>query len=371
MTSLRRRIVRIVLPLIGGLLTVMPADAVEYENVVLVIHGGTARARETLTPEREQAMRIDMLKALTAGRDALAAEGATALDGVQAAVCVLEDSPLFNAGRGAVFTADERNELDASIMEGTKLNAGAVAGLTIVKNPILAARAVMERTEHVLLMGHGAEQFCREQKLELVEPSYFRTEERLQELRKVQAEERAGKTSAVNSSSQGQTAQKLSPLTPGPSPAVFPKTPGEGSEMRKEYGTVGAVAVDKLGHVAAGTSTGGMTNKRHGRVGDSPIIGAGTYADDRSCGVSCTGHGEYFIRFSAAQSIATRVRLLKQSVDEASRIVIHDELGPAGGVGGAIVLTPDGHAAFNWNTPGMWRGWLTRDGQMNVAVYVE
>jgi beta-aspartyl-peptidase (threonine type) len=342
MSSLRRCFVRIVLPLIGGLLMVMPAAAVEYENVVLVIHGGTARGRETLTPEREQAMRTDMLKALAAGRDALAADSATALDGVQAAVRVLEDSPLFNAGRGAVFTADERNELDASIMEGTKLNAGAVAGLTIVKNPILAARAVMERTEHVLLMGHGAEQFCRDQKLELVDPSYFRTEERLEELRKVQAEEKAGKTSAV-----------------------------EGSRTYKEYGTVGAVAVDKLGHVAAGTSTGGMTNKRHGRVGDSPIVGAGTYADNRSCGVSCTGHGEYFIRFSAAQSIATRVRLLKQSVDEASHVVIHNELGPAGGVGGAIVLAPDGHAAFNWNTPGMWHGWLTRDGKMNVAVYAE
>ncbi|MBN8625264.1 MAG: isoaspartyl peptidase/L-asparaginase [Planctomycetes bacterium] len=332
---------------------------------MLVIHGGTARGRETLKPEREQAMRADMLKALAAGRDALAAEGATALDGVQAAVCVLEDSPLFNAGRGAVFTADERNELDASIMEGTKLNAGAVAGLTIVKNPILAARAVMERTEHVLLMGHGAEQFCREQKLELVDPSYFRTEERLEELRKVQAEEKAGKTSAVGADLEGNVAQTFSPLTPGPSPAR-----GEGRTW-KEYGTVGAVAVDKVGHVAAGTSTGGMTNKRHGRVGDSPIIGAGTYADDRSCGVSCTGHGEFFIRFSAAQSIATRVRLLKQSVEEASRTVIHDELGPAGGVGGAIVLAPDGHAAFNWNTPGMWHGWLTRDGRMNVAVYRE
>ncbi|MGC3967254.1 MAG: isoaspartyl peptidase/L-asparaginase [Pirellulales bacterium] len=325
----------------------MPAGAVEYENVVLVIHGGTARGRETLTPEREQEMRADMLKALAAGRDALAAEGATALEGVQAAVCVLEDSPLFNAGRGAVFTADERNELDASIMEGTKLNAGAVAGLTIVKNPILAARAVMERTEHVLLMGHGAEQFCRDQKLELVDPSYFRTEERLEELRKVQAEEKAAAEKADKSSD------------------------GRDVPLHKKYGTVGAVAIDKLGHVAAGTSTGGMTNKRHGRVGDSPIIGAGTYADDRSCGVSCTGHGEYFIRFSAAQSIATRVRLLKQSLDEASRTMIHDEIGRAGGVGGAIVLAPNGHAAFNWNTPGMWHGWLTRDGQMHVAVYAE
>lgn len=323
----------------------MPVSAAEYENVVLVIHGGTARARDTLTPELEQAKRAVMLAALAAGRDALARDGAAALDGVEAAIRVLEDSPLFNAGRGAVYTADERNELDASVMVGATLEAGAVAGLTTVKNPIAAARAVMERTEHVLLIGHGAEQFCRDQKLELVDPSYFRTPERLEELRKVQAEEKA----AAEQGLKGAAARRI--------------------VVDKEYGTVGAVALDKQGHVAAGTSTGGMTNKRHGRVGDSPIIGAGTYADDRSCGVSCTGHGEYFIRLSVAQSIASRVRLQKQAVDEAARTVIHDELGPAGGVGGAIVLAPDGRAAFQWNTPGMWRGRLTRDGRMHVAVY--
>ena len=323
----------------------MPVFAAEFSDVILVIHGGTARAKGSLTATREEEMRTVMLKALAAGRDALADKDAQAIDGVEAAIRVLEDSPLFNAGRGAVFTADERNELDASIMEGSKLQAGAVAGVTIVKNPIAAARAVMERTEHVLLVGHGAEQFCREQKLELVDPSYFRTDERLEELRRVQAEEKeaaekAGKTSDATMQSSSKT-----------------------------FGTVGAVALDKNGHLVAGTSTGGMTNKRHGRVGDSPIIGAGTYADDRACGVSCTGHGEFFIRFGVARSIVERVRREKQSIEQAAREVIHDDLGPAGGTGGVIVLDREGRAAFAWNTPGMWHGRLTRDGKMYVEVY--
>lgn len=331
--------------LLLGLAVSMPAFAAEFSDVVLVIHGGTARAKGSLTPEREQAMRVVMLAALAAGRDALAGEDAKAIDGVTAAIRVLEDSPLFNAGRGAVFTADERNELDASIMEGTKLQAGAVAGVTIVKNPILAARAVMERTEHVLLVGHGAEHFCREQKLELVEPSYFRTDERLEELRRVQAEEK-------------QAVEKV-----GKTSNAAPRS------SSKTFGTVGAVALDRNGHLVAGTSTGGMTNKRHGRVGDSPIIGAGTYADDRACGVSCTGHGEYFIRFGVARSIVERVRREKQSIDQAAQEVIHNDLGPAGGTGGVIVLDREGRATFAWNTPGMWHGRLTRDGKMYVEVY--
>lgn len=335
------------LAMLLGFADPISACAAEFSDVVLVIHGGTARAKGSLTPKREQEMRAVMLRALAAGRDALAGEEATAIDGVVAAICILEDSPLFNAGRGAVFTADERNELDASLMEGSKLQAGAVAGVTIVKNPVLAARAVMERTEHVLLVGHGAEQFCREQKLELVDPSYFRTDERLEELRRVQAEEKAA----------AERSGKVSDFAP--------------QSSSRTYGTVGAVALDRDGHLVAGTSTGGMTNKRHGRVGDSPIIGAGTYADDRACGVSCTGHGEYFIRFGVARSIVERVRREKQSIEQAAREVIHDDLAPAGGSGGMIVLDRRGHATFAWNTPGMWHGRLTRDGKMHVEVYDE
>jgi beta-aspartyl-peptidase (threonine type) len=320
--------------------------AAEIKDVVLVVHGGTARARETVSPEQEAAKRKVLTEALQAGYDALQKPDAVSLDGVVAAVKVLEDSPLFNAGRGAVFTADERNELDASIMDGRNLTAGAVAGVTIVKNPITAARAVMERTEHVLLMGHGAEEFCRQQKLEIVDPTYFRTDEKLDELRKDQAEERAKK--------------KTSAVSPG---GLAPSDPN------RTYGTVGAVALDRNGHVAAGTSTGGMTNKRHGRVGDSPIIGAGTYADDRSCGISCTGHGEYFIRLSVAHAVASLVRYKGYDIAAAATEVVDKDLGPAGGVGGVIVLDPKGRAAFAWNTPGMWHGYITRDGKITVNVY--
>jgi beta-aspartyl-peptidase (threonine type) len=327
--------------------------AAEINDVVLVVHGGTARGRETLTPEREAEKRKVMAASLQAGYDALQKPEATSLDGVVAAVKVLEDSPLFNAGRGAVFTADERNELDASIMDGRNLAAGAVAGVTIVKNPITAARAVMERTEHVLLMGHGAEEFCRDQKLEIVDPSYFRTDEQLEELHKQQAEEKeAAKKQASAVTPGGASPQGIAPSDPD-----------------RTYGTVGAVALDRNGHVAAGTSTGGMTNKRHGRVGDSPIIGAGTYADDRSCGISCTGHGEYFIRYSVAHSVASLVRYKGYDIQQAATEVVEKDLGPAGGVGGVIVLDPKGRAAFAWNTPGMWHGYITRDGKITVNVY--
>lgn len=311
----------------------------EMNDVVLIIHGGTGGARDQLTAGKEKAMRAAMAQALQAGHAALAKEGATALDGVEAAVRVLEDSPLFNAGRGAVFTADERNELDASIMNGVDLTAGAVAGLTTVKNPISAARAVMERSQHVLLMGDGAEKFCREQKLEIVDPGYFRTPHRLEELHKEQEEERRTKTSSYHAGDA------------------------------YEWSTVGAVALDKQGHLAAGTSTGGMSNKRHGRVGDSPIIGAGTYADDRTCGVSCTGHGEFFIRLAVAHTISSLVRYkgldVQQAVDEA----IKGDLTTAKGTGGAIVLDRTGRAAFAYNSPGLWRGTITRDGKITVAAF--
>jgi len=336
---LKRRLI------VAATLLMLPTPMLHAANpsdVVLVIHGGTGRDRSQLPAEREQAMRAVMQASLVAGHEALQRDGATALDGVTAAIGVLEDSPLFNAGRGAVFTADERNELDASIMDGRDLKAGAVAGVTIVKNPILGARAVMERTPHVLLMGEGAEKFCTDAKLEIVEPAYFRTQHRLGELHKEQAEEK----------NRGQT-------------SFFPQT------KYYEWSTVGAVALGNDGHLAAGTSTGGMTNKRHGRIGDSPIIGAGTYADDRSCAVSCTGHGEFFIRLSVAHTIASLVRYKNFDIQHAVDEAIGGDLTKAGGTGGAIVLDRHGRAAFAYNAPGMWRGTITRDGKVMVAVYEE
>lgn len=313
--------------------------AADPNEVVLIIHGGTAPARARLSAEREQAMRAVMAEALQAGRAALEREGADPLDGVAAAIVVLEDSPLFNAGRGAVFTADERIELDASIMSGRDRRAGAVAGVRTVKNPIRAARAVMEKSPHVLLIGEGAERFCQGVGLEIVDPAYFRTEERLQELRRLKTAEEQGGASLR-----------------------------EDAESR-EWSTVGAVALGADGRITAGTSTGGMVNKRHGRVGDSPIIGAGTYADDRTCGVSCTGHGEYFIRLAIAHTVSDLVRYKDYDVQQAVDEAIGGELKTAGGTGGVIVLDPRGRAAFAYNTPGLWRGTITRDGRITVAVY--
>lgn len=323
-------------------LFIMPKTAYSAgpDDVVLIIHGGTGRARDQLPADREKAMRSVMKAALLSGHEALNRDDATALDGVTAAIIVLEDSPLFNAGRGAVFTADERNELDASIMKGSDLTAGAVAGVTVVKNPILGARAVMEKSEHVLLIGEGAEQFCKGAGLEIVDRKYFRTEERLEELRHEKEAKQSSKTSGV-----------------------------ERHAVDHEWGTVGAVALGNDGRLAAGTSTGGMTNKKHGRVGDSPIIGAGTYADDRSCGVSCTGHGEFFIRLNVAHSIASLVRYKGLDVQQAVDEVIDVDLTKAGGTGGAIVLDRHGRAAFAYNTPGLWRGTITRDGKITVGVY--
>jgi beta-aspartyl-peptidase (threonine type) len=332
----------------AALMATNSISAAGPDDVVLIIHGGTGRTRDQLPAEKETAQRAVMAEALKAGKAALDKEGAVAMDGVVAAIIVLEDSPLFNAGRGAVFTADERNELDASIMDGRNLMAGAVAGLTVVKNPILGARAVMEKTPHVLLMGDGANQFCKDQGLVLVDPSYFRTDARLEELRKEQEEEKRLKSQGV-----------WDPTSLGPQEKL----------KRAEWSTVGAVALGNDGHLAAGTSTGGMTNKRHGRIGDSPIIGAGTYADDRSCAVSCTGHGEFFIRLSVAHTIASLVRYKGLDIQAAVDEAIKGDLTKAEGTGGAIVLDKNGRAAFAYNSPGMWRGTITRGGKIDVAVY--
>jgi len=303
---------------------------------VLVIHGGAGVERAGLTEQDQKDARAALESALRAGHAALAA-GKPALDAVSAAIVVLEDAPMFNAGRGAVFTHDGKNELDSALMDGASGRAGAVAGVHRVKNPITLARAVMEKSKHVMLVGDGAEVFAKEAGVTLVDPSYFRTEKRWQQLQKALKEEASGQAHAD-------------------------------LETAKHFGTVGAVALDAQGRLAAGTSTGGMTNKRYGRVGDSPIIGAGTYADAR-CAVSGTGWGEYYIRAVAAHEICARMRYAGQSVREAAEGVIDRDIPAAGGDGGAIVLGANGEFALPFNTEGMYRGWIGADGVPHVALF--
>ncbi|HEX4128777.1 MAG TPA: isoaspartyl peptidase/L-asparaginase [Pirellulales bacterium] len=312
-------------------------------NVVLAVHGGIGLDKPDMTPELEAKLRPALEEALRQGHAALEREGATALDGVEAAIRVLEDSPLFNAGRGAVFTHEGRNELDASIMEGKTRKAGAVASVTIIKNPITAARAVMERSKHVLLVGRGAEVFATRAGLEIVDPSYFWTEPRWRDIQKRWEQEAAGR---------GDRSEYIAPPLP-----------------KSQYGTVGAVAVDRQKNLAAGTSTGGMTNKAFGRVGDSPIIGAGTYADNDGAAVSCTGHGEFFIRWCVAHEVNALIKHRGMKVDEAARDVIQRQLKPAGGEGGLIALDRQGNFSAEFNTSGMYRGSITGDGRVHVALY--
>jgi beta-aspartyl-peptidase (threonine type) len=309
-------------------------QALEAAVPVLVIHGGAGVIRATLTPEKERAVRADLAAALHAGQ-AVLAKGGSSLDAVTQAILVLEDSPRFNAGKGAVFTHDGRNELDAAIMDGATLRAGAVAGVARVKNPVLLARAVMDHSPHVMLVGEGAEAFARTVGVALVDPSYFRTEERWQQLQEALKADASKQASA-------------------PGRAIH-------------YGTVGAVALDKAGHLAAATSTGGMTDKRWGRVGDSPIIGAGTYANAH-CAVSATGWGEFYIRTVAAHDICARVEYAKESVAQAAKDVVLGRVPALGGDGGVIALDAHGHFAMPFNTDGMYRGWIGADGEAHVAI---
>ncbi|MEY4501163.1 MAG: hypothetical protein RIS52_1053 [Pseudomonadota bacterium] len=298
----------------------------------LVVHGGAgAIERGTLSPEKEAAMREGLDRALKAG-SAILAKGGSAIDAVQAAVAVLEDDPNFNAGRGAVLTYDGTIAHDAAIMDGQTRMAGSVAGIVGVKNPIFAARRVMDKSPNVMLSGTGATDFAIEQGLETAGQDYFETPERREQLETMKAQE----TSAY--------------------------------DVEHKYGTVGAVAVDQNGHVAAATSTGGLTGKRWGRIGDSPIIGAGTYADDRACAVSATGAGEYFIRLGVAHEICARVRLKGERIVPAARAVM-DEVKALGGTGGVIVITPDGQIGWSFNTPGMYRGAADSTGRTMIAIY--
>jgi L-asparaginase / beta-aspartyl-peptidase len=314
-----------------------------------VIHGGAGTIeRSRMTPEREKAYRDKLTEALRAGFDVLNRGGAC-LDAVVAAITLLEDSPLFNAGKGAVFTHEGTNELDSSIMDGRTLKAGAVAGLKRVKNPILLARLVMEQSPHVMMTGEGAEAFARQKGVELVDPNYFYTEERWQQLQKARE------------------AEKNPP--PKRSKLEREAAPKESSLLDEhKFGTVGAVCLDRAGNLGAGTSTGGTTNKRFGRVGDSPIIGAGTYADNETCAVSCTGDGEYFIRSVVAHDISAQMQYAGKSVTEAAAATL-ERVGKIGGTGGLIAIDRRGNFAMPFSTSGMYRGWIGADAEPHVLIY--
>jgi len=322
----------------------------------LVIHGGAGTIlRSDLTPELEAEYRVALQAALDAGYSILDS-GGTSLDAVVAAIRVLEDSPLFNAGKGAVLNSDGICELDASIMNGADRSAGAVASVHRIRNPITLARDVMEKSKHVLLAGDGAERFAAEVGHEFVDNDYFQTERRrlqLQRAKEIEAKEES------DTALQGQQ-ERVSEFT-HPSADPMPE---------RKWGTVGCVALDKQGNIAAGTSTGGMTNKRYGRIGDSPIIGAGNYADNATCAVSGTGHGEYFIRSVAGHDVAARMRYAGKSLAVAAQEAI-DALGALGGTGGVIAIDRTGAIATPFNTTGMYRGWRMSDGETHIAIYAE
>jgi beta-aspartyl-peptidase (threonine type) len=378
------------------------ADSAFGNKIAIAIHGGAGTIRRSaMTAEAEAAYRAALTEALQAGY-AVLKSGGTSLDAVSAAVVVLEDSPLFNAGKGAVLTADGATELDAAIMDGATLRAGAVAGVRGVKNPIRLARRVMDSSEHVLLVGAGAEDFAAREGFERMPPEYFLTERRRQELERLRRE-----------SDDAQGGAKGSPRSPDETPSENingggdsknpskndvkpikksrPKTQKigrasarEGAPVRKaesaatttqapleekKYGTVGAVALDSYGNLAAATSTGGMTNKRYGRVGDAPIIGAGTYASNSSCAVSATGHGEYFIRSVVAYDIAAQMEYKRLSLKDAANETVMKKLVERGGSGGVIAIDAQGNIAMPFNSEGMYRGYIDTAGNLRVEIF--
>ncbi|MBH1959708.1 MAG: isoaspartyl peptidase/L-asparaginase [Flavobacteriia bacterium] len=314
------------------------------KKYVLVLHGGAGTiTRENMTAEKEKAYRAKLTEALKAGYAEIM-KGKSSVDAVAAAIIIMEDSPLFNAGKGAVFTSDGKNELDAAIMFGKDKSAGAIAGVHTVKNPIKAAIAVMKNSEHVMMIGEGAEIFAREQGLEIVNPDYFWTKDRWEILQKLKQKE------ALKNPLK--TSQNHLP---------------ESYEVDQKFGTVGAVALDKDGNIAAGTSTGGMTNKKFGRIGDAPIIGAGTYANTQ-VGISATGWGEFFIRTTAARTLAAKMEYQNKDIKSAAGEVIA-EIEKMGGDGGLIALDKDGNIAMPFNTAGMYRGAVTENGHVEIEIY--
>ena len=298
----------------------------------IAIHGGAGTIqKDHFTPEKEAAYRAKLKESVEAGYTVLE-QGGTSLDAVTAAINILENSPFFNAGKGAVYTHDETHEMDASIMDGKNRQAGAVAGVKQIENPINLARLVMDESVHVMLSGAGAETFAQSQGVKLVDNKIFDTDHRYKSLQRAKAKMKKAKQ-------QNKDYQA----------AHF------ALDTEYKVGTVGAVALDKFGNIAAGTSTGGMTNKRYGRIGDSPVIGAGTFADNASCAVSATGHGEFFIRYNVAADICARVQYQGKSIEQAGKEVIHDVLMPVGGTGGVIIINTKGNISLPFNTKGMYR----------------
>jgi beta-aspartyl-peptidase (threonine type) len=313
--------------------------------VTLLVHGGAGTlTRADLSPAQEREYRDALGQALRAGQSLLL-RGASAVDAVVAAVSVLEDCPLFNAGKGSVFTHEGRNEMDAAVMDGATGQAGAVAGVVSVRNPILAAQAVMQCSGHVLLIGQGAEAFAKSQGLAMEGPEYFHTEHRWQQLQTALAQNQ------VMLDHDGQ------------------RQPDQSKPIDRKFGTVGAVALDAHGHLAAATSTGGMTNKMFGRVGDSPLIGAGTYACDATAAVSATGAGEFFMRGVVAHDIAARMAYGGLSLAEATQATVREKLDATGGRGGVIALDRQGHYQLPFNTEGMYRGVVQGDGPPQISIY--
>jgi beta-aspartyl-peptidase (threonine type) len=341
--------------------TLQPAqeEPQQTSEFAIVIHGGAGTIRkENMTPELEAQYNVKLTEAIKAGH-AILKNGGSSMDAVEATIRIMEDSPLFNSGKGAVFTHDGINSLDASFMDGETLNAGAVAGVTTVKNPISLARKVMTDSEHVLLSGAGADAFAKAEQdstIEIVSNSYFYTENRFNSLQRVL--EREKKMMEEESMEEKKTAMREMELQD-----PFFKD--------SKYGTVGCVALDKNGNIAAGTSTGGMTNKKYGRIGDSPIIGSGTYANNATCGVSSTGHGEYFIRAQVAYDISALMEYGGMTLKEATDKVIQDKLVELGGTGGIVALDYLGNVSMEFNTPGMYRATMNDKDELVVGMYKE
>ena len=314
----------------------------QVNEFAIVIHGGAGTIlKKNMTKQNEAAYKAKLEEAVMVGYNILK-EGGSSLDAVQKTINILEDSPLFNAGKGAVFTNEETIELDASIMDGKTLNAGACAAITNVKNPINLARQIMDVSPHVMMTGQGAEKYAKEQQLQIVDPNYFKTEKRLKSLKRIKEKE-------TNKEKQI---------------AFY-----DAEIKNSKFGTVGCVALDKNGNLAAGTSTGGMTNKRFGRVGDVPIIGAGTYANNTTCAVSGTGWGEFFIRATVAHDISALMEYKGLSLKEAAKEVIQNKVPKLGGNGGIIAIDKLGNIVMDFNTAGMYRASINDKGELNIGIY--
>ncbi|MGY0391094.1 isoaspartyl peptidase/L-asparaginase family protein [Bizionia sp. KMM 8389] len=327
-----------------------PKDSTEVKvnDFAIVIHGGAGfMTKQNITPENEAAYKSKLTEAIQIGHNILK-KGGTSIEAVEKTITILENSPLFNAGKGAVLTHSETHELDASIMDGKTLNAGASAGTTTVKNPISLARTIMENSPHVMLSGTGAEEFAEQQGLTLVNTEYFFTENNLKNLNRLKQKETNDLTNPADSLKLAHYNTTIKGL---------------------KFGTVGCVALDKNGNLAAGTSTGGMTNKRYGRIGDAPIIGAGTYANNNSCAISSTGWGEFFIRAVVAYDISALMQYNGFTLQEATHEVIQNKLADLGGNGGVIAIDKNGHIVTEFNTPGMFRASMNQQGELTLGIY--